>query len=349
MTTSAIYISRFTKPHLSFNLKTKTQNKKLQWLQIQNVPTKLISEYNEYYVMNSFTSANSSYFLIKKESFIGNFDKAIITDNVIYNSCYPVPIHIDEFNKRMLISKFSSGLKKLYTKLEGTQLVMKTILDNKLFQLIQSQGASYITIEQYTSYKEGTLQFSKHKRFGNDIFNRNCRWCPPIDLSYNEFEKNSSYPAPLGIRPKDFCLPSVLIDTICNLIIQIFKFENVTSESIDIMNTFLNEYGDYKIDKSTPLHTCKYCNKTLNVLEYSSTYKSEDNYIEICHRDPNSNFNKENMYWGHGECNRRQGGYSENERIKDGIHLLNSQTECYDLSEEEKLLIQTLCLKLSIK
>ena len=33
--------------------------------------------------------------------------------------------------------------------------------------------------------------------------------------------------------------------------------------------------------------------------------------MEICHRDPNDRFLVRNMYWGHGECNRRQGGYSE--------------------------------------
>ena len=27
------------------------------------------------------------------------------------------------------------------------------------------------------------------------------------------------------------------------------------------------------------------------------------------------------MYWGHGECNRRQGGYSESDRIIDGLRL----------------------------
>ena len=36
----------------------------------------------------------------------------------------------------------------------------------------------------------------------------------------------------------------------------------------------------------------------------------KDNFIEICHKDPNERFLKKNMYWGNGECNRRQGGYS---------------------------------------
>ena len=33
------------------------------------------------------------------------------------------------------------------------------------------------------------------------------------------------------------------------------------------------------------------------------------------------------MYWGHGECNRRQGGYSEIDRIEDAIILLKNNPE----------------------
>ena len=349
MTTSAIYISHFTKPHFSFNLKTKKYNKTLQWLQIQNVPTKLITEHENYYVMNSFTSAVSNYFLVSKTKFSDDFTEANITDNKIYNSFYPMPIHINEFENRTIISKFSSELKKTFESFENTQPVIKSILDHKLFQLIQSQGAPYITINQYNSYTDGTLYLSnKHKRFGNDIFNRNCRWCPPVDLTYNEYECSPSYPAPLGIRPKDFCLPSDLIDTMCHLIIQIFKFKNITNDSVDIMNKFLSNYN-YSIDKSTHLHKCKYCNKHIDVLEYTSQYKSEDNFIEICHRDPNANFSKENMYWGHGECNRRQGGYSENDRIKDGINLLDSQSQDYNLTQDEMSVLKSLMLKLNVQ
>ena len=40
------------------------------------------------------------------------------------------------------------------------------------------------------------------------------------------------------------------------------------------------------------------------------------------------------MYWGHCDCNRRQGGYTENDRIRDGLRiaLLNKKMdkETYD-------------------
>ena len=44
--------------------------------------------------------------------------------------------------------------------------------------------------------------------------------------------------------------------------------------------------------------------------------------MEICHRDPQDRFLVHNMYWGHGECNRRQGGYSETDRMLDGSKLM---------------------------
>ena len=68
--------------------------------------------------------------------------------------------------------------------------------------------------------------------------------------------------------------------------------------------------------------SCKYCGEKINILEYSSEYKSSTNYIEICHRNPNDRFISTNVYWGHGDCNRRQGGYTENDRINDGLRLL---------------------------
>jgi hypothetical protein len=79
---------------------------------------------------------------------------------------------------------------------------------------------------------------------------------------------------------------------------------------------------------------CKWCGKEIDINEYSSKYGSSDNPIEICHRDPKERFIIKNMYWGHGECNRRQGGYSEKDRIDDGLRLLllhkNITQEIYD-------------------
>jgi hypothetical protein len=42
------------------------------------------------------------------------------------------------------------------------------------------------------------------------------------------------------------------------------------------------------------------------------------------------------MYWGHGECNRRQGGYTEQDRINDAIRLLENNLLDYPLEKREK-------------
>ena len=126
------------------------------------------------------------------------------------------------------------------------------------------------------------------------------------------------YPYPLGIRPKDFCLPSELLDTVVEMLTQICSMKNVDKELFETLNKeFEKKKLLVRIDTKRPYHCCKYCSKPLDAEEYSSEYKSETNYMEICHRDPNERFIKENMYWGHGECNRRQGGYSEDERMRD--------------------------------
>ena len=62
---------------------------------------------------------------------------------------------------------------------------------------------------------------------------------------------------------------------------------------------------------------------------------SETNYIEICHRDPNDRFLVRNMYWGTGESNRRQGGYSEEDRIEDAIRLLMNNQEHFEKYKEQ--------------
>ena len=89
------------------------------------------------------------------------------------------------------------------------------------------------------------------------------------------------------------------------------NFKNITDADFELVKHNL------PFVEKREVHCCKYCGEEVDIAKYSSEYKSSDNYIEICHRDPEGNFTKDNMYWGHGECNRRQGGYSESARIND--------------------------------
>ena len=297
---------------------TKTGvSKKPEYLQIEGVPCKVIKydSVNNMIILNSFTNANSRCFKISREMFDINFTEINPdSDGDLHLDAYPIPINISEFDKREVVKSLEKNIKTIITNEQVNKTVRK-IFEDKLFQLIQSQGAPYITIKKYYKFKNGEISFSPHKRFGNEIFNRNCRWCPPIDITYEEYSKSPSYPAPLGIRPKDFCLPSELIITMNELINQIVNFEGIDDISFEEMKKILPF-----IHKKE--HCCKYCGEKIDIKKYCSEYKSCDNYIEICHRDPNSRFLPRNMYWGHGDCNRRQGGYSETDRMNDGVRLM---------------------------
>lgn len=292
-------------------------SKEKEYLQIQGVPCKIVKYNNEtnMFTLNSFTSGSSRYFTISQQDFDNNFIKVKPNnDGDLQLDAYPIPINVSEFDKREDVKNLEKKIRQIIVNQNVNEIVRK-ILKDKLFQLIQSQGAPYITIVDYYKFKNGELALSKHKRFGNEIFNRNNRWCPPIDITYEEYSSSPSYPAPLGIRPKDFCLPSELINTIKDLIIQIVNFDGIDENSFEEMKKIIPFI--YKKE-----HVCKYCGEKINIEDYYSTYKSCDNYIEICHRDPNDRFLSRNMYWGHGECNRRQGGYSESDRMHDGARLM---------------------------
>ena len=295
-------------------------SKNKEWVQIEGVPCKIIATSETGVSLNSFTSCESRIFDVDNTYFKEHYTMIEPDENgLLLLSKYPVPVHVNEFEKRSEITKTNKTINNLIKNPKITQN-MKKIFEDKLSQIISSQGAPYITLLEYTSYKENKIQLTKHKRFGNEIFNRNTRWCPPVSVSYEEFQASKSYPAPLGIRPKDFCLPSELIETLHELVNQIANFRNVSQIEFE------------EIEKELKIHKrdfacCKYCGESIDISQYNSEYKSSDNFMEICHRNPNERFIVSNMYWGHGECNRRQGGYSENERMKDGfvLALLNKK------------------------
>ena len=195
--------------------------------------------------------------------------------------------------------------------------------------MVQTQGAPFKPIPELEKFKMSTTQelqgMSQHKRYKTQIFNRNCRWCPVADhMSWDDFNQCSSYPFPIGIRAKDFCLPSEMQKVLVEMIRQILTFKNVDQKYREQMQEIFSKYNINNVFDNSSCHCCKYCGCEIDMNAYSSQYKSEDNYIEICHRDPNSHFCVKNMYWGHGECNRRQGGYTETERIEDAIGLIEN-------------------------
>jgi len=322
------YISKITKPRKSV-LINGSLSKNRNWIQIRGVPVKVIEETTEYILLNSLTSGKNKNFKITRKELEEEFKKAKIEKNYIINcNIYKRKININEFKKRDQFSKFQSKINKIIKKIDNSNIIKNIIID-KFWQTTQTQGCpKTANLSQYDSYKRNeNTNKNKHTRIGDPIFNRNVRWCPPVDITYEEFQKSKSFPAPIGIRPKDFALPSEVFDTVIELVRQILCFKGVELSN-DIKKEFSNlfsEVGYKNILENCKIHKCKYCSKEVNCKEYNSGYKSANNFIEICHRDPNNRFIKENLYWGHGECNRRQGGYTEKERIEDIFGLLENE------------------------
>lgn len=302
-------VSNQTLPHKPLKKDGKFY-KKEGWCEIAHSPSRVIKIDETGMILNSFCSDPDSIFKVN-ESEYSRFKKVEIEDGYLQLELYE-NFHISEFEKRRELQNFMTEIRSLNLQAHPE---LNNLIMEKLPQMKLSQGSEEcITIQTYMDYKDGKKTLTALEDIGHPIFNRTCRWAPPIDISPKEFKQSPSYPAPLGVRPKDFCFPSELIETIKELLIQIANFENVTSKSFS------------KLQKKFPFihkknHCCKYCGESIDLLKCKGEYKSQKNFIEICHRDPNDRFLTHNVYWGHGECNRRQGGYTEKERIFDGLRL----------------------------
>jgi hypothetical protein len=290
--------------------KNGTEQKEYEWVsQVEGVPCKLIKEEDTSVILHSFTADVDSFVRIPRDEFIEQFTMASMDGNFILGVKYPGgKLDKTEFHRRK----------------EANDLIVEAIkvcsckpsLRDKLDQVTKSQGSTKAAKQdEYFAYKTGTKTLKSTENLGDPIFNRSKRWCPPIDIDHEQFKLTKGFPAPLGIRPKDFCLPSQLIHTVTELLVQMARFENSPPEFIE----FVSKIPGVHIPSG--IHCCKWCGEKVDANQCTSEYKSTTNYIEICHRDPGGMFSPENMYWGHGDCNRRQGGYTEMDRIQDVVRL----------------------------
>ena len=313
-----------SKKTLALHYKTsKSISKKKEWI-CATVPNKIIEINNDYIIINNFCKSNNKYILNIKD--LKYFNKCNIKDGYICNlEFYPGnKLKLSEFNEKDKIKKFINKIKNVSKNLPSHSKI-KQIIDDKLMQIEASQGAPCDTIDKILNYDIEKLKNEKTIRTDNMIFNRYSRWAPPIpeNYSYEEYKNSINFTRPIGIRPKDFCYPSEFISTMKELISQIICFKNV---ELDIKEKIIKEL-ELDTLKCKKLHKCKWSGKVIDILDYSSKYASKDNFIEICHRDPRERFVPENMYWGFGESNREQGGYSEKERIKQVSNLVNNNPE----------------------
>ena len=307
------------------------KSKGKEWGIIEGVPCFIKDKDENNFYIESFTSSPQSEFIIQNEMEHMFTQCEVIDGKITGLDKYPNgSIDIKEFTEsRIKVTNFIKTIKNFFDELPDSNSIKK-ILSDKIGQLWATQGSSCPTIPKLEEIKKKREENSI-KRHDNMIFNRNNRWCPPITMEYEDYETSLSFPFPIGVRPKDFCLPSELIGTSTEMIQQIACFKNIDIETKQNLLKIINV--DELLCKE--YHKCKWCGEEIDAFNYSSTYSSKDNFIEICHRDPNERFIPSNMYWGHGECNRQQGGYSEGDRVQQIIRLLKAQPELLEKNRDE--------------
>jgi len=287
------------------------EQKEYEWVaQVEGVPCRFINEDVDSVVVHSFAADVDSTVRIPRTEFVEQFTKAEMDGDFILGVKYPGGrLHVSEFDKRKEANEMVA---------EAIKIVYDKSLKDKLNQVSSAQGSLHtVKISEYLAFKDGTRVLKTTENIGDPIFNRNKRWLPPVDIEHDAFKQTKGFPAPIGIRPKDFCLPSQVIKGVVELLVQMARFENSPTELVD----FVSKIPGIVIADGS--HSCKWCGETVDAKKCTSTYKSATNYIEICHRDPNGMFSPENVYWGHGDCNRQQGGYTEMECIKAAARLAN--------------------------
>lgn len=288
------------------------------WNFVQGVPCKLISKNKNGIKLLSFHDQMST---IKPEQLNTDFVEAEIIDKVIKNCDYEGGLNIEEFNILKEISNFNKEILEKINKCENKHI--KSVFKEKSNTITHSNGCTDAAILKVVKdFKKDEPTLISYKPF----FNRTKRWMKYMHngkcidhIQLDDYINDINYPSPLGIRKKDFALPSEYLKTIKELYLQLLNFKDFPSET---KQSFSNIIPLDKKDR--PTHTCMYCNRQLSILNVKTKqYKSKDNCIELCHDNPNLSFIKSNVYWGCGKCNREQGGFTKEERIIKGFKLLN--------------------------
>ena len=310
----------------------------ISWsVQIQGSLQKVSKVTPEAVLINAFRSATSKQLYSVPLAYFKEHFHPVIPDinGDLELHGYPIKININEFDKRDELSQLESKLKKTVREATTAQdaKLLETII-NKMPQIRASMGApSQPKKEVFDEIKNARASVSSEqqveahnlKRTWGPIINRTSRWTIPAGLnpnhqdgiSYENFEKSPGYPAPLGIRPRDFAPPS---ETINQLKILINQLLNILPGLQNLRNEFKKKFT--WIEDYDNVHKCWYSGKGWDGQDLLSGYCSSENPIEICHRDPNKRFGEPgSVYWGHGEYNRIQGGFSEEFRAKNGREL----------------------------
>jgi hypothetical protein len=294
---------------LMFIAPTKTITYKKNWI-CQGVPCKVETIEIDYTYISPFNVQST--LKIPNEIIENEFITLENDETNVYTEIYPTgKIPISEFTvNRISINKLELHFKDT----EYSDIIGKCKQDS-----YHSKGNnSCITVERYNQYNTNKST-SKLERIGDPVFNRSVRHSPPISKTFSreDFEQSPSYPAPIGIRESDFALPSEQNEILIELLNQFFNCKNAPECPEEIKN----ELG-LTINQNS--HLCLWCGELIDISDLNQTYCSKEHSINFCHRIPELGTKKGNVYLGHCNCNREQGGYSEEERVNQIIRLAKS-------------------------
>jgi len=262
-------------------------------------------------------------------------------DQFVYVESYPngrVPI--SEFDVRQLISE-----NELLRHFSGCSKPIRDLLSKAHWDSYMAKGSLYcLTVKEYRDLtnrfdpsdrqepepepeveekqeSDATATAKKRqnllKRVGSPYFNRRTRAANPVSCDYDTFRETPSYPAPIGIRKEDFALPSEQNELLRLLLSQLFSCRNAP----ECPASLVSKLG---LSIVKDCHTCLWCGEVVDLLELDQSYCSKQHSINLCHRNPSLGTHVGNVYFGHGDCNREQGGYSEEERVNQILRLARS-------------------------
>ena len=281
------------------------------WAFVYKVPVKLISvsQNPQTFKINSFTASNCP--ILTSEEYTRYLEPAIVEDGKIFTSVYPMGyITETDFDDRQNVKDLMKQLRKLSKDIPALETFLA-------MQPASTQGNTRIVnFEKIKYYDEcGIPDTCKYPdMYGHDsyIFNRAPHYAPPHPvLTQEEWRNHHCFPRPLGVRPKDHATPRQTYDTILELVTQLYNCKGIDKSKF--MGLPLEDRD---------VHRCRFCGEVVDVSQAKPKHGSETNYMELCHRNPNGRFTRDNLYLGHGACNRMQGGCTEEQIVSNGIRLM---------------------------
>ena len=307
-----------------YSEKNREALKKRQWISL-NSECRVVEIVNSDYIIQLKDS--SDLLAVAEADFVSHFTKKteITVDDQFEFDSKANKIKKAEIEK--LVKKHFKG---------NDKRLLLVAIEKSYTDAYIAAGSSPFTFEEYDKHLRGELDANTLSSIGNPFFNRKARWAPVADVDLHNRTRHLQ-PAPTGIRASDY---ASLQD--CNLIYMELLHQVFSMDFQSPIPAEIEVYLGKAVVKNS--HKCSYCGEVMELkLWDGQSYKSKEHSINFCHRDPDDKANSTrpgNVYFGHASCNRIQGGFSEKERIIDGLRLLKLHRDEYFADEKIQNLLK---------